>query len=51
MKKILIGLVVGYSIICVGCQSDQKLKKPSGKWEAVNIIEKPAIQPLIKESK
>lgn len=44
MKNLIVVLVVGLSVISVGCQSEHKLTKPTGKWVAVNQVEKPVTQ-------
>ncbi len=51
MKNFMVVLIVGLSVLTVGCQSQHKLTKPTGKWVAVNQIEKPATQSTNSDSK
>lgn len=51
MKKLMVVFMVGFSVLTVGCQSQHKLSKPSGKWVAVNQVEKPAAQSTNSNSK
>ena len=51
MKKFMVVFMVGFSVLTVGCQSQHKLTKPTGKWVAVNQIETPAAQSTNSNSK
>lgn len=51
MKNLIVVLIVGLSVLNVGCQSQHKLAKPSGKWVAVNQVEKSATQSSNSDSK